>query len=190
MSTTPSNLERVAGIEPASSAWKAEVLPLNYTRYAHTKFLAKIARFHTSIWWRGGGLFGASPLTLRVADERRSKWLRHFGEPCGSNPPRFCPFSTTAPSKRDAPNLYMVEGGGFEPPKLSRQIYSLIPLATREPLRKAAYCPDGPMLCQQPSPNKIINLRTLSEPVRKRWRMPRQAPGVGVFTSPLPRHIR
>ena len=29
----------------------------------------------------------------------------------------------------------MVQGGGFEPPKLSRQIYSLIPLATREPLR-------------------------------------------------------
>ena len=26
------NMERVAGIEPASSAWKAEVLPLNYTR--------------------------------------------------------------------------------------------------------------------------------------------------------------
>ena len=29
----------------------------------------------------------------------------------------------------------MVEGGGFEPPKLSRQIYSLIPLAAREPLQ-------------------------------------------------------
>ena len=29
-----------------------------------------------------------------------------------------------------------MEGGGFEPPKLSRQIYSLIPLATREPLRQ------------------------------------------------------
>ena len=28
------NMERVAGIEPASSAWKAEVLPLNYTRLA------------------------------------------------------------------------------------------------------------------------------------------------------------
>ncbi len=27
----------------------------------------------------------------------------------------------------------MVVRGGFEPPKLSRQIYSLIPLATREP---------------------------------------------------------
>ena len=29
-----------------------------------------------------------------------------------------------------------MQGGGFEPPKLSRQIYSLIPLAAREPLRK------------------------------------------------------
>jgi hypothetical protein len=28
----PSNMERVMGIEPTSSAWKAEVLPLNYTR--------------------------------------------------------------------------------------------------------------------------------------------------------------
>lgn len=27
----------------------------------------------------------------------------------------------------------MVVGAGFEPAKLSRQIYSLIPLATREP---------------------------------------------------------
>ena len=26
------NLERVKGFEPSSSAWKAEVLPLNYTR--------------------------------------------------------------------------------------------------------------------------------------------------------------
>jgi hypothetical protein len=31
-------------------------------------------------------------------------------------------------------SLNMVEGGGFEPPKLSRQIYNLLPLATREPL--------------------------------------------------------
>lgn len=29
----------------------------------------------------------------------------------------------------------MVQGDGFEPSKLARQIYSLIPLATREPLR-------------------------------------------------------
>jgi hypothetical protein len=28
----PSGLERVTGIEPALSAWEADVLPLNYTR--------------------------------------------------------------------------------------------------------------------------------------------------------------
>jgi hypothetical protein len=28
-----STLERVMGIEPTPSAWKAEVLPLNYTRF-------------------------------------------------------------------------------------------------------------------------------------------------------------
>ena len=32
------------------------------------------------------------------------------------------------------PKNQVVEGGGFEPPKLARQIYSLIPLATRAPL--------------------------------------------------------
>ena len=36
---------------------------------------------------------------------------------------------------RYPPQIKLVEGGGFEPPKLTRQIYSLIPLATREPLR-------------------------------------------------------
>jgi hypothetical protein len=33
-------MERVAGIEPASSAWKAEVLPLNYTRGTLNLFAA------------------------------------------------------------------------------------------------------------------------------------------------------
>jgi hypothetical protein len=70
-------MERVAGIEPASSAWKAEVLPLNYTRYIS--------------------------------------------------------YQTAA---AEAATCNMVVGGGFEPPKLSRQIYSLIPLATREPHQK------------------------------------------------------
>ncbi len=32
LSYRPIFLERVKGIEPSSSAWKAEVLPLNYTR--------------------------------------------------------------------------------------------------------------------------------------------------------------
>lgn len=35
--------------------------------------------------------------------------------------------------------INLVEGEGFEPSKLSRQIYSLLPLATREPLQLAAY---------------------------------------------------
>ncbi len=29
------SVERVTGIEPALSAWEAEVLPLNYTRAVH-----------------------------------------------------------------------------------------------------------------------------------------------------------
>ena len=70
-------MERVARIELASSAWKAEVLPLNNTRH-----------------------------------------------PTVNNVPTIRPT--------------LVEGGGFEPPKLTRQIYSLIPLATREPLQKEA----------------------------------------------------
>ena len=42
-----------------------------------------------------------------------------------------------------------MQGGGFEPPKLSRQSYSLIPLAAREPLRKkAGHCPHLQPGCQ------------------------------------------
>ena len=64
-------MERVVGIEPTPSAWKAEVLPLNYTR--------QVLGFYCEIWWRG-----------------KDSNLR----------------------------------------RLSRQIYSLIPLTAREPLRK------------------------------------------------------
>lgn len=45
-------LERAAGIEPASSAWKAEVLPLNYARLptlATTTHLSECGE----TWWRG-----------------------------------------------------------------------------------------------------------------------------------------
>jgi hypothetical protein len=37
---TNSTLEREAGIEPASLAWKAKVLPLNYSRLAALRDLA------------------------------------------------------------------------------------------------------------------------------------------------------
>mgnify|MGYP006910206670 CR=1 FL=1 len=43
----------------------------------------------------------------------------------------------------------MVQGGGFEPPKLARQIYSLIPLATREPLRKTGGYHPPRSICRQ-----------------------------------------
>ena len=76
------NLERVAGIEPASSAWKAEVLPLNYTRATLCRLFVDYPDPAVTpdpvSWWRG------KDLNLR---------------------------------------------------RLSRQIYSLIPLTTREPRR-------------------------------------------------------
>ncbi len=42
-------LERVAGIEPAQPAWKAGVLPLNYTRRVCSALLLHAV----TIWWRG-----------------------------------------------------------------------------------------------------------------------------------------
>lgn len=48
-------MERAAGIEPAPSAWKAEVLPLNYARLTRMpEGLAKHPWQHClKIWWRG-----------------------------------------------------------------------------------------------------------------------------------------
>ena len=58
VTTTTPKLERVAGIEPASSAWKAEVLPLNYTRLDYIPETGA-AQWRgdqlnpQSIWWWG-----------------------------------------------------------------------------------------------------------------------------------------
>jgi hypothetical protein len=43
------------GIEPTPSAWKAEVLPLNYTRLPNTKLAINYAWHYnaTRPWWRG-----------------------------------------------------------------------------------------------------------------------------------------
>ena len=40
-------MERVKGIEPSQPAWKASVLPLNYTRkiQTHTLFIIKVFKF-------------------------------------------------------------------------------------------------------------------------------------------------
>ncbi len=78
-------LERVAGIEPAPSAWKAEVLPLNHTR---------VSSPDRDRWWWG-----------------KDSNLR----------------------------------------RLSRQIYSLIPLTAREPHpREGAHSLHAHRSCQQP----------------------------------------
>jgi hypothetical protein len=51
--------------------------------------------------------------------------------------------------------LNLVEGEGFEPSKLACQIYSLIPLATREPLQsEAAFCSYADLL------SSIFSLKT------------------------------
>lgn len=66
------NLERVMGIEPTQSAWKAEVLPLNYTRLSYRKY-----------WWRGKDsnlrrqsrqIYSLIPLTAREPLQKE----RHF----------------------------------------------------------------------------------------------------------------
>ena len=45
-------MERVAGIEPAYSAWKADVLPLNYTRdLLPTYATVKWRKGYRSVFW-------------------------------------------------------------------------------------------------------------------------------------------
>ncbi|CDN43573.1 hypothetical protein BN871_DE_00160 [Paenibacillus sp. P22] len=43
-------MERVMGIEPTLSAWKAEVLPLNYTRGEDKKMVGMTRFEHATPW--------------------------------------------------------------------------------------------------------------------------------------------
>ncbi len=89
MGPAPAKLERVMGIEPTPSAWKAEVLPLNYTR----------------------GLKGSPSNRVSVR-----------------SPPG-------APARLGSARVTWWRGEDSNLRRLSRQIYSLIPLTAREPLR-------------------------------------------------------
>ncbi len=85
----------------------------------------------------GVDIFAAKLLTLRVVALLRSDLPAVRVVNPGSRPPdRDSRSSLTLQADLPLPFMFLVQGGGFEPPKLARQIYSLIPLATREPLRK------------------------------------------------------
>ncbi len=115
-------LERVMGIEPTSSAWKAEVLPLNYTR-------ATIL---------GAALPGACAVAARYPRPISAATRRLLEPSFGSHPPREDKSGTAdkIPSLRTTQLWWRGEDSNLR--RLSRQIYSLIPLTAREPLRENA----------------------------------------------------
>ena len=101
------------GIEPTPSAWKAEVLPLNYTRQSlcHCTETGISIPATPVVWWRGEDYTpGLQPFALRAA------------APCATfeiAPGDFVNlhrFKLSPCNNRDKA-CHLVEGGGFEPPK-------------------------------------------------------------------------
>ena len=97
--------ERVKGIEPSSQAWKAYALPLSYTR-GQSRLISRPPRppFFASFF----SLCFAALLVLS--------------------------FVGKAASSAPQPSLFRWRGQDSNLRRLSRQIYSLIPLTAREPL--------------------------------------------------------
>ena len=99
-------MERVAGIEPASSAWKAEVLPLNYTRRYLLFRIAPLrvpfsSSFATAYLVEGEGF---EPSKAKPSD-LQSGPFDHSGTPpgnflCLSFPFFLCPFLPEIRSKK------------------------------------------------------------------------------------------
>ena len=132
---TRGSMERETGIEPAPSAWKAEVLPLNYSRDCNP--LARTAPAGVALSSRCCLLTpfpAAFPLPLPTAAAYLS---------AGRRPPKSCVNLQSFPASR-APRPMARMFSGFHPGGggwirtnvgVSQQIYSLPPLATRAPLR-------------------------------------------------------
>ena len=135
----PPSLERVMGIEPTQSAWKAEVLPLNYTRItidapaqratgslrpaqrspALRAFVEPLFRFSSSptwprrdtkLWWRGED-YSTPPAFRPPGRCALRSALRRFAPSSNLFSVLILPDLTAEGYKT------MVEGGGFEPPK-------------------------------------------------------------------------
>ncbi len=118
------------GVDPTSSAWKAEVLPLNYTRgapdsgsaYWEPSTSSTAPSYGSGILLRSSssipGLVG-SGILLRSSS---------------SIPGLVLPRSYTRPHH----TLCWWRGEDSNLRRLRRQIYSLIPLTAREPLRDAS----------------------------------------------------
>lgn len=71
-------MERAAGIEPASSAWKAEVLPLNYARkLSRLRHLKKRCGTHLLKYGAGGWI----RTTEACASDLQSDPFGHSGTP-------------------------------------------------------------------------------------------------------------
>src|ERR1700746_4235142 len=70
------------GIEPTSSAWKAEVLPLNYTRLMTSSAGPASVRPPASGWWRGKD----SNLRRRKPADLQSAPVGRLGTPPQNEP--------------------------------------------------------------------------------------------------------
>ena len=115
------------GIEPTSLAWKAKVLPLNYTRN----------KFHSG----GEEEDYSGPHRLRAWRGVKNH-SRGFVEPLtGSHPP---------PEMGETKSTLLVEGGGFEPPKAEPSDLQSDPFghSGTPPKTQAAYFDPGAQGCQ------------------------------------------
>ena len=92
-------MERVMGVEPTSSAWKAEVLPLNYTRLSNFFLLLQHSLYRRALKLSYRLLCIASKTAIR-AFIRRAKILTVF---------------VFELSGFRYSNRCLVEGVGFEP---------------------------------------------------------------------------
>ena len=69
LSTCSAKLERVMGIEPTSSAWEAEVLPLNYTRNFSWPYHIGSTLPHQTCYWLSHGDASETNFRLQLVEQ-------------------------------------------------------------------------------------------------------------------------